>query len=151
MAPTAQTKVLHLINGEFYAGAERVQDLLAIQLKRCGFQVGFACLKEGIFAGNRMAKDAPLYSVPMKSRVDIALGYRLARLVRAEGYRLVHTHTARSALIGHLVSLIARVPMIHHVHSPAESDTETGWPKFTLDVFEAWRQRAGNPHVARHD
>lgn len=127
MAPTAQTKVLHLINGEFYAGAERVQDLLAIQLKRCGFQVGFACLKEGIFAGNRMAKDAPLYSVPMKSRVDIALGYRLARLVRAEGYRLVHTHTARSALIGHLVSLIARVPMIHHVHSPAESDTETGW------------------------
>ena len=32
MAAPAATKVLHLINGEFYAGAERVQDLLALRL-----------------------------------------------------------------------------------------------------------------------
>ena len=32
MTAAGATKVLHLINGEFYAGAERVQDLLAMQL-----------------------------------------------------------------------------------------------------------------------
>jgi hypothetical protein len=42
MAASGATKVLHLINGEFYAGAERVQDLLALQLGPCGFAVSFA-------------------------------------------------------------------------------------------------------------
>ena len=87
MAAPAATKVLHLINGEFYAGAERVQDLLALQLGPCGFQVSFACLKDGIFAARRRAKQAPLYPMPMRSRFDIALCLRLARLVQAEEFR----------------------------------------------------------------
>jgi glycosyltransferase involved in cell wall biosynthesis len=123
----ADIKVLHLINGEFYAGAERVQDLLALQLEPFGFHVRFACLKEGIFSEKRLCKNAPLYSFPMKSRTDLALSYRVARLVRADKCHLLHTHTPRTALIGRLVSLLTRIPMVHHVHSPAERDTEHGW------------------------
>ena len=127
MTTAAHTaRVLHLINGEFYAGAERVQDLLALQLGRHGFEVEFACLKDGIFAEKRLAKHATLHAVPMKSRVDVSLCHRLTRLVRAGNIRLLHTHTPRTALMGNVVSLITRVPMIHHVHSPAERDTESG-------------------------
>ena len=36
---------LHLVNGEHYSGAERVQDLLARQLPQFGCEVGFACVK----------------------------------------------------------------------------------------------------------
>jgi glycosyltransferase involved in cell wall biosynthesis len=50
---------------------------------------------------------------------------RLARVVRERRIRLLHTHTPRSALLGALVSRVAGVPMVHHVHSPAESDTES--------------------------
>ena len=70
MTTGPRVRVLHLINGEFYAGAERVQDLLALQLGRFGFDVEFACLKRGIFADKRKAQDAALYSLPMRNRAD---------------------------------------------------------------------------------
>lgn len=52
-------RVLHVINGEHYAGAERVQDLLAAGLGEFGVEVGLACLKPGQFAEKRQARLAP--------------------------------------------------------------------------------------------
>ncbi len=89
-------RVLHVINGEHYAGAERVQDLLAMNLSRFGFEVGFACLKPGRFAMMRQALHAPLVELGMQSRFDLRPALRLARLVRREQYALVHTHTPRA-------------------------------------------------------
>ncbi len=43
------TRVLHVINGEHYSGAERVQDLLATTLPEFGYDVAFACVKPGSF------------------------------------------------------------------------------------------------------
>ena len=119
-------RVLHLVNGEFYAGAERVQDLLAQQLAGHGFDVEFGCLKEGIFDEKRQARAAILHKLPMRSRVDLALCKRIVHLVRSRGISLVHTHTPRSALLGSIAATATGVPMIHHVHSPSERDTESG-------------------------
>jgi glycosyltransferase involved in cell wall biosynthesis len=118
------TRVLHVINGEFYAGAERVQDLLALRLANHGYDVQFACLKPGLFAEKRQARKAALHAMPMRSRADLSMCYRLARVIKAQRVRLVHTHTTRSALLGGLVARLAGVPMVHHVHSPTERDTE---------------------------
>ena len=117
------TPVLHIINGEHYAGAERVQDLLGQQLGNFGYRAGFACLKRGQFAAMRKCSDAPLYDVAMKNRFDLSPVWRLARIIRSEGYRLIHTHTARSAVIGRLASMLTGVPLVHHVHSPTTCDT----------------------------
>jgi glycosyltransferase involved in cell wall biosynthesis len=141
MTTAPSTKVLHLINGEFYAGAERVQDLLALQLSRFGFEVEFACLKQGIFAEKRQAKDAVLHHTPMKNRADLSLCYRLARLVKAQDIRLLHSHSARTALLGHLVARIARVPLVHHVHSPSERDTEHGFRNLRNSMVEKFSLR----------
>jgi len=116
--------VLHIINGELYSGAERVQDLLAAGLKEHGFDVGFACIKPDKFPERRAYQDAPIHLVPMRSRLDIACGMRLAGIVRQGGYRIVHTHTPRAALVGRIASALANTPMIHHVHSPTARDTE---------------------------
>src|SRR4051812_13184847 len=51
---------LHLVNGEHYSGAERVQDLLARQLPQFGCEVGFACVKPERFPNARETKTAPL-------------------------------------------------------------------------------------------
>lgn len=118
------TRVLHVINGELYSGAERVQDLLALRLREFGYEVGFACIKPDKFPERRMAKEAPLHLVPMASRFDLMCGFRVARIVRKQGYKLVHTHTPRAALVGRIASLLAKVPMVHHVHSPTSRDTE---------------------------
>ena len=117
-------KVLHIINGDLYSGAERVQDLLAQNLPEFGYQVEFACVKPGIFDEKRQSGDTRLYEMHMRSQFNIGCGFRLARLVRQNGYDLIHTHTPRTAMVGKVASLLTGVPFIHHVHSPTARDTE---------------------------
>jgi glycosyltransferase involved in cell wall biosynthesis len=147
-AATTHTPVLHLINGEFYAGAERVQDLLAQRLGRFGFDVEFACLKDGLFEEKRQCTDAAVHHVPMKSRADVSMCYRLARMVRERRIRLLHTHTPRSALLGSIVSRMTGVPMVHHVHSPAEADTESGLRNARNALVERLSLRAARRLIA---
>lgn len=120
----ANRKVLHLINGEFYSGAERVQDLLGLSLPRYGWDVGFACLRPGRFAGERRAREAAIFDVPMNSRFDFSPVGAVSKLLVDGGYDLLHTHTPRAALIGRFAAARAGVPMVHHVHSPTRRDTE---------------------------
>lgn len=122
-APVQAIRVLHVINGEHYAGAERVQDLLALRLPDFGFEVGFGCLKPERFPALRRSQASPLYELGMQGKFDLRPARALARLVRAENYQLIHTHTARSVLIGALAARWAGVPLIHHVHSPAVADS----------------------------
>lgn len=128
--------MLHVINGEFYAGAERVQDLLAQQLGRLGVDIAFACLKDGLFDSTRVSRDTPLYALPMRSRTDFRQCLNMARLIRRENFAIVHTHTPRAALIGQAAATLAGVPFVHHVHSPAESDTEQGWRNLRNSLSE---------------
>jgi glycosyltransferase involved in cell wall biosynthesis len=120
-------KVLHIINGEFYAGAERVQDHLALRLPEFGVEVGFICLKPRDFPRQRLARDTPLVSLPMHSRFDIGVIRGVARHARERGYNLIHTHTSRSALVGCIAARLTGLPMCHHVHSPTTEDTENPW------------------------
>ncbi|HUY34719.1 MAG TPA: glycosyltransferase [Pirellulales bacterium] len=119
----AMVRVLHVVNGEHYAGAERVQDLLALRLPAEGFEVGFACVKPDRFPLLRQSRQSPLYALPMRGRVDPAPARRLARIIRNERFRLVHTHTPRAAFVGRLAAALAGVPVVHHLHSPTSSDT----------------------------
>jgi glycosyltransferase involved in cell wall biosynthesis len=117
-------KVLHIINGDLYAGAERVQDLLALTLPRYGYDVGLVTLKDGLFAGSRRAVDAPLYPLGMRTRLDLGIARRVADVARSQDYRALHTHSPRSALVGAMAASLHRVPLIHHVHGPTTEDTD---------------------------
>src|SRR5262245_39992461 len=79
---------LHLVNGEHYSGAERVQDLLARQLPQFGCEVGFACVKPQRFPNSRETKTAPLVEMPMRGRFDLRIVKRLVELVRTNDYDL---------------------------------------------------------------
>ncbi|HEY1599408.1 MAG TPA: glycosyltransferase family 4 protein [Pirellulales bacterium] len=116
-------RVLHVINGEHYAGAERVQDLLALRLPDEGFDVGFACLKPGRFAAARCSQMSPLHVLPMRSRLDLRPVLAMARLVKEGGYDIIHTHTSRSALLGSLAAKMSGAALVHHIHSAATPDT----------------------------
>lgn len=137
--------VLHVINGQYFAGAERVQDLLAQRLPEEGFHVGFACLKPGQFATTR-SNSAPLYDVPMASRADIRAAAVVARIAKAGAYRLIHAHTVRSALVGRIASLLADVPMVYHVHSPTTRNTTKRLLNHLAAMVERW-SLAGVAHL----
>ncbi len=122
-AAVATTRVLHVVNGEHYSGAERVQDLLAQQLPRFGYEVGFACVKPGRFPVVRQSTGAPLVELPMRGRLDLRVVKRLVQMIRDDGYELVHAHTPRTAVVGRLAAREAGVPLVYHVHSPAGRDS----------------------------
>jgi len=148
--------VLHVINGEHYAGAERVQDLLAMRLPALGFEVGFACVKPGRFAEARQSRQSPLYVVPMRAKVDLRAAWKIARLVRRHGYQIIHGHTARSALVGRLAAALAGVPMVYHVHSPTARNTTRRGLNRVNALAERWsltgvsRLVAVSESLARH-
>jgi glycosyltransferase involved in cell wall biosynthesis len=120
-------RVLHLINGEHYAGAERVQDLLALRLPEFGVEPALACLKPDRFPVLRRSQATPLYALPMRNRWDFRPAAKLARLLRRERFDLLHTHTPRAALIGQIASALSGVPMIHHVHGQTATEIRRRW------------------------
>jgi glycosyltransferase involved in cell wall biosynthesis len=50
-------------------------------------------------------------------------------MVRAQHFDLIHTHTPRTALVGHLAAYLAEVPHVHHVHGHTASEVGRGWLK----------------------
>ena len=144
-AGTALTRVLHVINGEHYSGAERVQDLLSQYLPACGYEVAFACVKPGRFAEVRASRNARLYELPMRSRFDLRCGRRLAHLVRDEGIQLLHAHTPRSLLVGMQAARRTRTPLVYHVHSPAGRDST----RALRNMVNVWLERRAGHRAAR--
>lgn len=135
-APAHTIRVLHLVNGEHYSGAERVQDLLARQLPRIGCDVGFVCVKPRRFPSARESKNAPLVEMPMHGRFDLRIAKQVATLVAHDDYDLIHTHTPRTALVGRIAARRAGVPHIYHVHSPAGRDSTRRWANWTNSLVE---------------
>src|SRR5262249_28373774 len=80
-SPKSLTRVLHVINGEPYSGAERVQDLLAGYLPACGYEASFACVKPDRFPTARRFCEPLLFELPMRGRFDIRCGAKVAQLI----------------------------------------------------------------------
>ncbi len=124
--PVATTRVLHLVNGEHFSGAERVQSHLGRCLPKYGVQADFACVKPGRFA-TLLEEHSGAWGVchrtPMLGRFDISAALRIAKLVSREAYDLLHAHTPRTAMLAAIVSRIIDVPWVYHVHSPASRDS----------------------------
>jgi glycosyltransferase involved in cell wall biosynthesis len=125
--PAKTARVLHVINGEHYSGAERVQDLLAGALPEMGFEVALACLKPDRFPKVRKHRAARLYEMPMRNRFDLRSVGRLVQLIRREDFRILHAHTPRTLLVAALASIITGAALVYHVHSPTSRDSTRRW------------------------
>jgi glycosyltransferase involved in cell wall biosynthesis len=141
-------RVLHLINGEHYAGAERVQDLLAQCLPRYGYEVGFVCVKPERFPALRRSQSAPLYELPMQSRLDLTVVRKIARIICRDRFDLIHAHTVRTALVGGLAARMSGVPMVYHVHSPASRNTDRPWLNRINAIVERFTLRRATRLIA---
>lgn len=120
-------RVLHVVNGEHYAGAARVQDLLALHLPENDFDVQFATLLPGRFAQQRVCQDVPLEFFPMKHRLDIGPAKAIAKLAKQNGISLLHSHTTRSAMIAAAASHFSGIPFVHHVHCQMNTEVGKRW------------------------
>lgn len=138
-------KVLHVINGEHYAGAERVQDLLGRFLPAFGYQADFVTLMHGKFADVVKDREYTVHSMVMNGRLDLRPAIKIAQLVRKHGYQIVHAHTVRSALVGAVASLLAGVPFILHIHSPASRESSSS----LKNMLHVWIEKLVRSRVDR--
>lgn len=120
---TAMSRVLHVINGELFSGAERVQQLLGKRLAAFGFDPYFACLKQGKFLECCGLPQDKIWVETMRHRRDFGVVSRLARRSLDTRIDLLHAHTPRSAMIASLVSRKMGIPWVYHVHSPTVRDS----------------------------
>lgn len=120
------TKVLHVVNGEHFSGAERVQSHLGRCLPTFGVEADFVCLKPGKFFEMVREEDGKwgrVFDAPMNGRIDLRPAKRLRDLIHQHQYDLLHAHTPRAAMITAVASALCGVPWIYHVHSPASRDS----------------------------
>ncbi len=118
--------VLHVINGEHFSGAERVQQLLGKQLPVQGFKAHFACVKPGKFRVLCGLPENSVIDVPMRGRFDFTVVRQLMNHITANSVELMHAHTPRTALVTSMVAWRTGLPWIYHVHSPTSRDSTRG-------------------------
>jgi glycosyltransferase involved in cell wall biosynthesis len=135
-------KVLHLINGEHFSGAERVQDLLAMALPEFGYEVGFACLKPDKFPQVRQSTDSELFDATMRSKFDLRCVSKVVSIFRENKYSVLHAHTPRTLLIARLAAGKLKCPLVYHVHSPVGRDSERGLANRINTWLESWSLRS---------
>ena len=140
-AASKTVKVLHLINGEHFSGAERVQDLLAMAMPQFGYEAGFACVKPGKFPEVRQSQ-SQLFETPMKSKFDVWCGGRVAKIASENGYELIHAHTPRTLMVGGIAARKLGCPLVYHVHSPVGRDSERGIANRVNTAIESWNLRS---------
>jgi glycosyltransferase involved in cell wall biosynthesis len=138
-------RVLHVIDGAHYSGAERVQDLLAERLPEFGFEVGFACLKPDRFPAMRRSQRAPLEKVPSSSNFDFRAAGKVCDIVRRGNYRIIHAHTPRSCMIARLAAMLCGRPLVYHVHGPAGEGSTHLWS----NRVNTWIERLGLTGVSQ--
>jgi glycosyltransferase involved in cell wall biosynthesis len=128
--------VLHLINGEHFSGAERVQQHLGRKLPESCIDPYFVCLKDGKFPQMCGLDEDHVRAMPMRSRTDLSIVSRIAKFARELELELIHAHTPRSAMIASLVARRLGIPWVFHVHSPTARDSTRSWINRVNDWIE---------------
>ena len=132
---------LHLINGEHFSGAERVQQLLGNRLPDFGVSANFACLKPGKFPELCGLNSDRVRSIGMKSRFDLSIVQRIAAYATETQSDVLHAHTPRTAMIANFVAKRCGLPWVYHVHSPTARDSTRAIVNRINDWVEAYSLR----------
>ena len=108
MRPT----VLLLITTFDIGGAERVLIAVANGLARRGFKVIVACLQRRSGAVAQQLSGVEVVDLQMASRWDVAVLWRLFRLLRDSRVEVVYTFLLHASILGRLAAWLARTPII---------------------------------------
>jgi glycosyltransferase involved in cell wall biosynthesis len=122
--PNRKLRVLHVANGEYFAGAEQVIMSIGRNLDRDRFSFQLACLMDGPLAEHARDEGFRVTTLPMRNRADLSVVAKLISLIKRYRIQIVHTHTVRSNMVGRVAARLAGVPVVTTVHSPISRDTQ---------------------------
>lgn len=116
-------RVLHVIGGGEFGGAEQHLLTLLKNINRQEFDVEAACLFAAPLAGLLNQANIKHRVFPMASKKDFKVISRLAEYIKEREFDILHTHGVRANLIGRLAARKAGVQnVVTTVHSVLEYD-----------------------------
>lgn len=124
MSKKEKIQVLQLVNGEFYGGAERIQEMILKFIDRDTFQPYCISLMNGTFVKKVQSEEIPIEVVPMRAKIDIRVIFKIAQFAHRNRIALIHTHSIRTNLLGRIVGKIEKVPVVTHVHGSPLHETK---------------------------
>lgn len=148
----AEARVLHVINGLFYGGGQRVVlDLLKSLPRVTDVESRLCVLGE--------SSESPLVqycdlSLPYNGRYNnphilLRTAGQLRRVIRRTGVDLLHTHGVDADLIGGLAVQGRRTRHICHLHITPSTDRKESWKARTRRKMLQWlTRRAGTSFIA---
>lgn len=112
-------KIMHLISGGDVGGA-KTHVLSLLQGLTQTEQVLLVCFMEGPFA--QEAREMGIDTLVLPSGNVFAVVKQIASFIKNDGYQIVHCHGSRANLMGTLLRMSVKIPMVTTVHSDYRLD-----------------------------
>lgn len=136
-------KVLQVIGGGEYGGAEQYLVNLIRQFKEGDIEIHLACFYNRQFADVLRKHQITVHTLLPKGRFDLSLVSQLRELISTQNYDIVHTHGVRANFFARIaVSSLNRnrqskIPVLTTVHSVLRQD----YPKNLSYSIVYWMER----------
>jgi len=138
-------RLLLVVDSLDFGGAERHVVDLAIALRQRGHEVTVACSVAGELSGRPQESGIPVRGLlgrMVKRRFSLALTRKLRKLIKGEGFDLVHAHVYASATAAAVATLGQEVPLVITEHS------EGSWRTWPPRQMSSWVYRRAKHVVA---
>lgn len=120
-------KIMQLIHGRHYGGAEKVVLQLATNLSASAtsseFDCQVICLCQGRLFNFLRNEGIKVHLIPMRGKLDFSVLPSIVSVLKKERVHILHSHTARTHLLARLASMLVPVKKLATVHSPILLDT----------------------------
>ncbi len=116
-------KVIQLIHGQHFGGAEKVVFQLATHLQPPEFVCEVICLSEGRLLTMLRDNDVAHHFIPMHAKLDFSVVLSIASILKKRHIDITHSHTGRTNLLARLSSILYPVKKLVTVQSPVLMDT----------------------------
>ncbi|HWI55198.1 MAG TPA: glycosyltransferase [Desulfobacteria bacterium] len=131
-------KVLHVIGGGEFGGAEQHLLSLLRHIDKHEFELHVACLFTEPLAPMIVHEGFKVYILPMRNKIDLKPVGRLASLISSEGFHIIHTHGVRANMIGRLAARKAGAGrVVTTVHSVLAFDYNRWLDRWVNRICEA--------------
>ena len=137
----ATRTVVHILNGEIFAGVDRTQLNLCRFVDPLRYHLHIITLLDGFTADRAQEMGYTVDVLRMKSRLDLNVVRTIREILQDTNASLMQAHTIRGHLVGALAAHKLHVPVLAHIHSPAIHESERTIKNLWNAFLEARLQR----------
>jgi len=122
-------RVLHIISGDLWAGAEvQAFTLMSHLAKMADTEVAVVLMNDGMLAQKLREIDISMWITDENTASFLRIFIRLCGVLRSWRPDLIHTHREKENILGSLAGSSCRnVPSVRTVHGRGEHDDAAGW------------------------